>query len=94
MNNGPTVSSVRSLTERDRLVLEALKDEEIFGLDIVERTRGAVSRSLIYLVLSGMEDRGLIASRKEDVIYDERFPRRLYRATDQAKFLLREEPYR
>lgn len=62
--------------ERRILEILAAADRELYGLDLV--AAGAVSHWRLYVVLGGMEDRGLIEGRF-DVASDP--PRRLYRIT-------------
>jgi DNA-binding MarR family transcriptional regulator len=69
----------------ERRILEALAnaDRELYGLDLV--AAGAAKRRWLYVVLSRMEERGLIEGR-EDLVGTS--PRRLYRITDAGRAVL------
>ena len=53
----------RLLSRKEKLVLELLGDREMFGLDLVRASKGVLKRGVVYVMLSRMEDRGLIAAR-------------------------------
>ena len=84
------------LTAKEREILRLLVgyDVEMYGLEMVARSEGRISRGSVYVLLDRLEARGLVSSRLE-----ERTPgtsgisRRLYRPTGfgQRVFHLWEE---
>src|SRR3954454_20817581 len=67
----------------EQAILEQLiAGRELFGLQIVERSRGGVKRGTVYVTLGRMEDKGYVASRVEPPAPGAiGLPRRLYRPT-------------
>src|SRR5262249_39571035 len=53
------------LSPRERLILELLAEEEMFGLQLVERSKGALKRGTVYVTLGRMQEKGLVESRTE-----------------------------
>jgi DNA-binding PadR family transcriptional regulator len=76
------------LTAKEREILELLigRGAEMYGLEMVARSQGRLSRGSIYVLLDRLEERGLVSSRIE-----ERAPgmsgiaRRLYRPTGHGR---------
>ena len=70
------------LSATERLILQLLAEQEMFGLQLVEQSDGALKRGTVYVTLGRMQDKGYVESRAE-----ERppgaigLPRRLYRPT-------------
>jgi len=72
------------LTPKEREILKLLVGQpaEMYGLEMVARSEGRISRGSVYVLLDRLEERGLVSSRVE-----ERQPgvsgiaRRLYRPT-------------
>lgn len=54
----------RLLSRKEKLILELLGDEEMFGLDLMRASKGVLKRGTVYVTLGRMEDRGLIAARR------------------------------
>lgn len=55
---------------------------EMYGLQMVKESDGAVKRGTIYVTLGRMEDKGFVESRIEDEAREDvGLPRRLYRVT-------------
>jgi DNA-binding PadR family transcriptional regulator len=52
-------------TARERAVLSVLLAGEMSGPEIVAATDGAVTRGTVYVILAGLEERGLVSSRVE-----------------------------
>jgi len=70
------------------LLLNVLGD--MYGLDLVEKSRGALARSSIYVLLSRLERKGFVTSYYVDTPAGEQGPRRrLYRLTDDGRNELR-----
>jgi len=74
------------LSQKELLILEMLLEAgEMYGLEMVEGSRGRLKRGTVYVTLGRMADKGYVTSRQA-----ERGPgeagllRRLYRATPQG----------
>lgn len=72
-----------TLPPTEALILELLaKDDEMYGLELVEASDGALKRGTVYVTLGRMEDKGFISSRLVAPPADEGgMPRRLYSPT-------------
>ena len=76
------------LTAKEREILKVLigHGAEMYGLEMVARSEGRLSRGSVYVLLDRLEERGLVSSRVE-----ERMPgasgiaRRLYRPTGYGR---------
>jgi len=70
------------LSGTEHLILQLLRDEEMYGLQLVEAAGGRLKRGTVYVTLGRMQEKGYVESRPE-----ERrpaaigLPRRLYRPT-------------
>jgi DNA-binding PadR family transcriptional regulator len=71
------------LSPTESLIVELLlRDDELYGLQLVAASRGRLKRGTVYVTLGRMEDKGFITAREEAPPADEGgLPRRLYRAT-------------
>ena len=70
------------LSATERLILELLMDEEMFGLQLVQQSRGALKRGTVYVTLGRMQDKGYVESWTEERPAGAiGLPRRLYRPT-------------
>lgn len=73
------------LTKTETVILEILLGSgarEMYGLEIVEDSRGRITRGSVYVLLSRMQDKGLVESRPEQA--PERaggLPRVMYKAS-------------
>jgi PadR family transcriptional regulator PadR len=77
------------LSPKEALILDLLRGGEMYGLELVSSSDGALKRGTVYVTLGRMEDKGLILSR----IGDEApalggLPRRVYKPTAYGKQLL------
>jgi PadR family transcriptional regulator PadR len=81
----------RPLPPKERLILELLTDAgPMFGLQLVERSAGALKRGTVYVTLGRMEAKGLVASEQEPPVPGAiGLPRRLYRPTPLGERMLR-----
>ena len=71
-----------SISGTESLLLDLLEDGERFGLELVERSGGAVKRGSVYVLLARMEAKGFVESRQEERAPGAiGLPRRMYRAT-------------
>lgn len=63
-------------------MLELLTQDEMFGLQLVEQSKGALKRGTVYVTLGRMQEKGYVESRTEDRHPGAiGLPRRLYRPT-------------
>ena len=70
------------LSPTEHLILELLAGEEMFGLQLVEESRGALKRGTVYVTLGRMQDKGYVESWTESPSPNAiGLPRRLYRPT-------------
>ncbi len=77
------------LSPKEALILGLLRGGEMYGLELVTASDGALKRGTVYVTLGRMEEKGLIVSR----IGDEApalggLPRRVYKPTAYGKQLL------
>jgi DNA-binding PadR family transcriptional regulator len=56
----PSISSIESL------IIDLLRDEERYGLELVEASNRQLKRGTIYVTLARMETKGFVASRQEE----------------------------
>ena len=83
----PIIHSVNSdlprLSATERTILELLSSgTELFGLQLVQESRGALKRGTVYVTLGRMQEKGYVESRTEPVPPGGiGLPRRLYRPT-------------
>lgn len=70
------------LSATERLILELLAGEEMFGLQLIESSKGALKRGTAYVTLGRMQDKGYVESWTEQrAPHAIGLPRRLYRPT-------------
>lgn len=69
------------LSDKEVLVLRLLVSagREMYGLQLVEESEGALKRGTVYVTLDRMEDKGYIRSRKDPSAADGAAARRLYK---------------
>jgi DNA-binding PadR family transcriptional regulator len=70
----------------ERLIIELLVEhQELFGLQMVERSDGRLKRGTVYVTLGRMQEKGYLESRQEPLPPGAiGLPRRLYRPTGFA----------
>src|ERR671925_118724 len=70
------------LSTTERLILDLLRESELFGLQLVDRSEGALKRGTVYVTLGRMQDKGYVESWTEEQAAGAiGLPRRLYRPT-------------
>jgi len=69
------------LGRTETLILELLRSEEMYGLQLVAASKGKLKRGSVYVVLGRMEEKGYVLSHAEEKPEHAGLPRRLYRAT-------------
>ena len=73
---------IRKPSAKETEILEALREREMFGLELVEASSGRLKRGTVYVTLGRMEEKGYVESRLEERRSGAiGLPRRLYRAT-------------
>lgn len=84
-------TSVRPLSPKEQLVLELLVSEgPLYGLQLVERSDGALKRGTVYVTLGRMEAKRLVESQQEPLPPGAMgLPRRIYRPTALGERMLR-----
>lgn len=80
-----------TLPPKERLILELLASEgPLYGLQLVERSEGALKRGTVYVTLGRMEAKGLVQSQQEPAAPGAiGLPRRTYRPTALGERVLR-----
>jgi PadR family transcriptional regulator, regulatory protein PadR len=75
-------SDIPRLSSTEHLILDLLAGEEMFGLQLVEESGGALKRGTVYVTLGRMQDKGYVESWTEPHAPGAiGLPRRLYRPT-------------
>jgi DNA-binding PadR family transcriptional regulator len=79
----PSPERMPTLPPKERLILDLLIAEgPLFGLQLVERSGGALKRGTVYVTLGRMEAKGFVTSEQEAMPEGAiGLPRRLYRPT-------------
>ena len=71
------------LSTTERLILDLLRESELFGLQLVDRSEGTLKRGTVYVTLGRMQDKGYVESRTEPLPPGAiGLPRRWYRPTE------------
>ena len=75
-----------SMSHTESLVLELLRGQERYGLELVDASAGSLKRGSIYVILARMEEKGFVESRQEErAAGASGLPRRIYRATKYGR---------
>jgi DNA-binding PadR family transcriptional regulator len=84
------MSALPKLSGTERLIIELLmSNNELFGLQMVELSRGRLKRGTVYVTLGRMIEKGYLESRQEPLPEGAiGLPRRLYRPTGLAMRIL------
>jgi DNA-binding PadR family transcriptional regulator len=73
---------VSSLSSKEALILALLTGGEMYGLELVAASNGALKRGTVYVTLGRMEEKGYVTSRLDDELPPGGgLPRRLYQPT-------------
>ena len=72
-------------------MLELLtRDKQMYGLELVAASDGALKRGTVYVTLGRMEEKGYVTARQEEApVGAGGLPRRIYAATPLGRELLR-----
>jgi DNA-binding PadR family transcriptional regulator len=87
----PKVARLPTLSRKETVILELLvAAKEMYGLELVAASGGALKRGTVYVTLGRMEAKGYVASRLEDAPPAAGgLPRRLYAPTALGREVLR-----
>lgn len=78
-----SASVIPRLTTAERLILDLLREGELFGLLLVTRSEGRLKRGTVYVALRRMRKKGYVQSRTEPrPPGGTGVPRRWYRPTE------------
>jgi DNA-binding PadR family transcriptional regulator len=81
-----------SLSEKEFLIMGLLvsnASKRMYGLELVEKSNGALKRGTIYVTLSRLEDKGYVSSEREEEKPGIATPRRLYKTTGEGARIYR-----
>lgn len=68
-----------------------LREGELFGLELIEKSNGFLKRGTVYVLLDRLENEGLVKSKLRDAPKGAQGPaRRVYRITGSGQKALRE----
>jgi DNA-binding PadR family transcriptional regulator len=83
--------AVPTLPPKERLILQLLTESDgMFGLQLVEASRGRLKRGTAYVTLGRMAQKGFVESEQEDLPPGAiGLPRRIYRPTALGKRVFR-----
>jgi DNA-binding PadR family transcriptional regulator len=74
------------MSRTESLVMDLLRGRERYGLELVDKSGGALKRGSVYVILARMEEKGFVESRLEERAPSASgLPRRLYRATPYGR---------
>lgn len=76
-----SLERVPRLSATESLILDLLRSRDMYGLELVTESEGALKRGTVYVTLGRMEEKGYVESRAEKKPLHSGLPRRLYRAT-------------
>jgi PadR family transcriptional regulator PadR len=81
---------VPTLSHKEALILQLLgRSREMYGLELVSASDGALKRGTVYVTLGRMEEKGYVASRLDDSSPPGGgLPRRLYAPTALGRQVL------
>ncbi len=79
---------VPKLTSTEAGILELLGRGEMYGLELVEASGGALKRGSVYVLLGRLEEKGLVEARVDEDASHPGLPRRLYRVTGAGRRVL------
>jgi PadR family transcriptional regulator, regulatory protein PadR len=80
---------VPTLSGKEHVILELLGSREMYGLELVTESGGALKRGTVYVTLGRMEEKGYVTSRAEEASPAQGgLPRPLYQSTPYGRELL------
>ncbi|WP_415402897.1 PadR family transcriptional regulator [Tateyamaria sp. SN3-11] len=82
--------SFPSLSQKEYVILDLLRSgSEMFGLEMVKASDGALKRGTIYVTLQRMAEKGYVKSRQEKNPTDPGMPKRVYKISGEGSAVLR-----
>src|SRR3954453_6106388 len=79
-----------ALSDKERVILELLADDEQYGLQLVAASHGRLKRGTTHVPLGRMEEKGYVKSWTEDAPDGAGgLPRRLYKASPYGHRVLK-----
>ena len=60
-----TARLIPRMSTTERLILDLLRESELFGLQLVDRSEGALKRGTVYVTLGRMQEKGYVESGKD-----------------------------
>jgi PadR family transcriptional regulator PadR len=84
-------NDIPTLAKKEYIVMNMLigSRREMYGLQLVERSEGALKRGTIYVTLNRLEEKGYVSSKKEPEAPGIASPRRLYKPTGLGERVFR-----
>jgi DNA-binding PadR family transcriptional regulator len=76
------------LSGKERLIIGMLLDNsqrELYGLELVRKSRGKLKRGTVYVTLARMADKGLVSSREVREEGQAGLPRRVFQVTGMGQ---------
>ena len=81
---------VLTVSPKELLVLELLRHQELYGLQLVAASRGRLKRGTVYVTLARMEEKGYITSKPDAPPSGTGgLPRRIYAVTALGRRMFR-----
>lgn len=77
------------LSPKELVAMRLLVGNELYGLELVKESDGALKRGTVYVLLDRLEKKGFIESRREKDESIPGLPRRLYKVTGLGQRVLR-----
>jgi DNA-binding PadR family transcriptional regulator len=75
-----------SLSRKESVILNLLsRTPEMYGLDLVDQSNGVLARGVVYIPLASLKEKGLVASRPEDIPITRGIRRNLYSLTEAGR---------
>jgi len=83
------MSGIPRLSSVEAVILRLLVGGgEMYGLELVDVSEGAVKRGTVYVTLGRMADKGLVTSRAVKLDHERGLPRRLFKVTGLGERVL------
>jgi PadR family transcriptional regulator, regulatory protein PadR len=82
------MSDIPRLSTVEGMILRLLVGGEMYGLELVDASDGAVKRGTVYVTLGRMADKGLVTSRAVKLEHERGLPRRLFKMTGLGERIL------
>jgi DNA-binding PadR family transcriptional regulator len=71
--------TIRLPSEKEQLILRLLAEHgELFGLDMVKKSKGKLGRGTVYVTLARMEEKELVTRRETEPVAEWALPRPIF----------------